>query len=184
MSSNQNQTKKPALRSQSEFFVTGIVPIGPVPGDSCSVCTEPLKNDVVHVQAYSHNFHDTCIVTWLSGDGGKHNRTCRNCREVLYEAAPATQVSVAGRYPVSTPNTPSVARQMLGQHFGRVQPGPHPARQTIFINGSIAAVVRRPRTDDGVIITIPAFEQQSWRLGEPESPSGRPVRGELRYRAC
>jgi len=84
----------PALRSQGEFFMTGIVPAGPQPEESdCSICAEHLAEDVVQIaRPCGHMFHAVCLLTWLQGDG-RRNRTCPNCRCELY-AAPVPQPSM------------------------------------------------------------------------------------------
>ena len=87
----------PALRSQGEFFMTGIVPAGPQPEESdCSICAEHLAEDVVQIaRPCGHMFHAVCLLTWLQGDG-RRNRTCPNCRCELYAApAPAPSTSYA-----------------------------------------------------------------------------------------
>jgi hypothetical protein len=78
----------PTLRSQGEFFMTGIVPTSAQPeGSVCSICTEHLAEDVAQIiGACGHMFHAVCLLTWLSGTG-RQNRTCPNCRCELYAAS-------------------------------------------------------------------------------------------------
>ncbi|CAO2651965.1 Nn.00g002480.m01.CDS01 [Neocucurbitaria sp. VM-36] len=84
----QNPTHNmPALRSQAEFFMTGVVPVGAQPSQDCSICTEPLDEDVVQMVPCTHSFHCLCILTWLQGFDHQ-NRTCPNCRCEFYEASP------------------------------------------------------------------------------------------------
>ncbi|KAF1849339.1 uncharacterized protein K460DRAFT_415722 [Cucurbitaria berberidis CBS 394.84] len=79
---------RPALRSQAEFFMTGVIPVETrPPGEVCTICTEPLVADVVQLVACTHFFHCTCILAWLQG-AEKRNCTCPNCRRALYEATP------------------------------------------------------------------------------------------------
>ncbi|KAL5119820.1 hypothetical protein ACEQ8H_002181 [Pleosporales sp. CAS-2024a] len=77
----------PALRSRTEFFLTGVTPTG-ASDENCSICTEALHHDVVKLISCGHHFHTTCIATWLQGDRGVGNRSCPNCRQLLFEAAP------------------------------------------------------------------------------------------------
>ncbi|KAH7385922.1 hypothetical protein BKA66DRAFT_569242 [Pyrenochaeta sp. MPI-SDFR-AT-0127] len=78
----------PALRPQAEFFMRGVVPVvAQSPGENCTICSEPLDDDVVQVLACLHCFHCICIATWLQGNENQ-NRTCPNCRRELYDAPP------------------------------------------------------------------------------------------------
>lgn len=83
----------PALRSQGEFFMVGVVPVSAQPeGSDCSIRTEHLVRDVVQLAgACGHTFHTVCLVAWLSITAPQ-NRTCLNCRCELY-AAPANRSS-------------------------------------------------------------------------------------------
>jgi hypothetical protein len=80
-------TNMSALRSQAEFFMTGVLPIAAPPDSECSICMEKLSADVVKMVACKHVYHCVCILAWFNGDE-KQNRRCPNCREELYEAAP------------------------------------------------------------------------------------------------
>ncbi|KAF2822270.1 hypothetical protein CC86DRAFT_410642 [Ophiobolus disseminans] len=105
----QPPTSMPALRSQAEFLMTGVLPIAPLPNADCSVCIEKLADDVVQMVACQHTFHCVCILAWLQGDEQK-NRSCPNCREELYEAAPRAR-----------------GRNFAGQQFGaRWEVNPRP----------------------------------------------------------
>lgn len=83
----------PALRSQGELFMVGVVPVSAQPeGSDCSICTEHLVRDVVQLAgACGHTFHTVCLVAWLSITA-RQNRTSPNCRCELY-AAPANRSS-------------------------------------------------------------------------------------------
>ncbi|KAF2822297.1 hypothetical protein CC86DRAFT_425925 [Ophiobolus disseminans] len=82
-----------ALRSQAEFFMSGVVPVGAQLGD-CSVCTESLNSDVVTILACNHSFHMTCILQWFQSDPVRRG-SCPNCRRELFEPerlrAPTTE---------------------------------------------------------------------------------------------
>ncbi|KAF1918371.1 hypothetical protein BDU57DRAFT_572557 [Ampelomyces quisqualis] len=51
MSAAQDSTT-PTLRSQQEFFITGMVPVAAAPDTDCSICTEGLTKDVVQILTY------------------------------------------------------------------------------------------------------------------------------------
>jgi hypothetical protein len=72
-----------ALRSQGEFFMTGIIPVPAQPEEgNCTVCMDELSEDVVQLVGCSHYFHTTCIHSWLTDIP-----TCPSCRRVLYAVA-------------------------------------------------------------------------------------------------
>ncbi|KAJ4376256.1 hypothetical protein N0V83_001539 [Neocucurbitaria cava] len=85
----------PTLRSQAEFFMTGVFPWVAQPNVDCTICTEPLNDDVVQMVACGHCFHCVCVLTWFRSSGTDSyllNRTCPNCRHVLYEPTRAAPV--------------------------------------------------------------------------------------------
>ena len=67
--------------------MTGVVPADAQEGGDCTVCMEPLVTDVVQLLTCKHHFHCVCVLAWLQGEG-RQNRTCPNCRCVLYEGTP------------------------------------------------------------------------------------------------
>ncbi|KAI4940037.1 uncharacterized protein J4E92_001325 [Alternaria infectoria] len=113
----------PALRSQGEFFMTGIVPAGPQPEESdCSICAEHLAEDVVRIaRPCGHMFHAVCLLTWLQGDG-RRNRTCPNCRCELY-AAPAPAPSSYARTREGIMERRMQAERQAFRRAGRVEEG-------------------------------------------------------------
>jgi hypothetical protein len=103
------------LRSRAKFLVTGVVPMYSQLTDSaCAICTEHLECDVIQILQCGHFFHCTCILRWFQGnDSG--NRTCPNCRTVLYESTPT---------PLQRPERqrePDV-RQAAGTHAEQAHP--------------------------------------------------------------
>ena len=100
MSSRRNNP--PAIRSQEEFFRTGVTPTTAAQQDPCPICLDEITRDGVQILACRHSFHRACLQTWLQGtdeDGGRPNRTCPNCRAQLFESdarAPAAPSRFGG----------------------------------------------------------------------------------------
>ncbi|EAT81924.1 hypothetical protein HBH56_103240 [Parastagonospora nodorum] len=74
------------LRSQSEFFLGGVIPVGAQP-DNCCICTDSLATDVVQITACRHCHHLTCILTWWKSSAARRG-SCPLCREELFEPDP------------------------------------------------------------------------------------------------
>lgn len=75
--------------------MTGVFPWVAQPNEDCPICKEPLNDDVVQMVACGHSFHCVCILTWFRSSGTDNhlqNRTCPNCRHVLYEPTRAAPV--------------------------------------------------------------------------------------------
>lgn len=77
------------LRSRLEFLMTGIAPVTTIRDTECTICTEPLIDDVVEFTKCGHVFHCVCILGWLQGPGTA-NRKCPVCRNVLFEVEPSS----------------------------------------------------------------------------------------------
>ncbi|KAJ8107994.1 hypothetical protein OPT61_g8485 [Boeremia exigua] len=73
----------PALRSQAEFFMTGVVPVSAQPAAVCSACLDPLTEDVVKMVKCGHMFHCKCIVLWFQSRNAMRG-ACPNCRTALF----------------------------------------------------------------------------------------------------
>jgi len=95
----------PTLRSQPEFYMTGVIAVDttaePLPENAeCTICLEPLSDDVVKFHACGHMFHTVCVQSWFDQSaprtGGKRG-TCPNCRHELYEPDPQFRRSHAQR---------------------------------------------------------------------------------------
>ncbi|KAF1945938.1 hypothetical protein EJ02DRAFT_419025 [Clathrospora elynae] len=109
----------PALRSQAEFFLTGVIPVAAqLAGSNCTICTEHLAEDVVQMAGCLHYFHTVCILAWLQGNEDM-NRTCPNCRHTLYEATPA-QVALRDGQP---PPAPTAAIRTPAEEEARLRAG-------------------------------------------------------------
>ncbi|OSS51418.1 hypothetical protein B5807_03211 [Epicoccum nigrum] len=80
------QTVTLSLRTQTEFLMTGVVPLHAQPGSECTTCLEPLASDVVQMARCGHVFHCTCILAWFQSSYGQRNR-CPNCRAELYTSS-------------------------------------------------------------------------------------------------
>jgi hypothetical protein len=93
---NQAPTHMPTLRSQPEFYMTGVTAIDttsqPLPDNAeCTICLEPLSDDVVKFIACGHMFHTVCVQSWFDQSAlrtGRKRGTCPNCRHELYEPDP------------------------------------------------------------------------------------------------
>jgi hypothetical protein len=93
---NQAPTYMPTLRSQPEFYMTGVTAIDttaePLPDNAeCTICLEPLSDDVVKFIACGHMFHTVCVQSWFDQSAprtGRKRGTCPNCRHELYEPDP------------------------------------------------------------------------------------------------
>lgn len=64
----------------------GVIPIH-APDGSCSICTESLKDDVVHIVACGHSFHLMCVLAWFQSNAVRRG-SCPDCRKELYEPDP------------------------------------------------------------------------------------------------
>ncbi|KAI4952534.1 hypothetical protein J4E91_003006 [Alternaria rosae] len=92
----QAQSYMPTLRSQPEFYMTGVIAVGttaePLPDNAeCTICLEPLSDDVVKFHACGHMFHTVCVQSWFDQSAprtGVKRGTCPNCRHELYEPDP------------------------------------------------------------------------------------------------
>jgi hypothetical protein len=93
MSSKQTDAKKPTLRSRSERLITSVLSSEPVPSEECTVCTEPLEEDVVKLMACNHPFHCIYVLAWFKDSHEQRNRPCPVCRTKLYEAKPAGKMA-------------------------------------------------------------------------------------------
>lgn len=118
MAEDKNPTTIPHLRSQGEFFMTGVIPVGPQSRNTpCTICTEQFTTDVVQLKgACGHFFHCICILEWLNGNE-RQNRTCPNCRRELYEATPDTS-SATDEGPRGNDNDPAERNRAF---FARLQ---------------------------------------------------------------
>jgi hypothetical protein len=93
---DQGVSNMPSLRSQPEFYMTAVTPVdttaGPLPDNAeCTICLEPLTEDVVKFYACGHMFHTVCVLSWFDQSAprtGKKRGTCPNCRHELYEPDP------------------------------------------------------------------------------------------------
>ncbi|KAG9194144.1 hypothetical protein G6011_04179 [Alternaria panax] len=103
----------PSLRSQPEFYMTGVAAVNttaePVDANAeCTICLEPLSDDVVKFQACGHMFHTVCVQSWFDQSAPRtgHKRgTCPNCRHELYEPDPRYERMAPphnGEQPVAT----------------------------------------------------------------------------------
>jgi hypothetical protein len=115
----------PALRSQLEFFITGMAPVVSAPDSDCSICTESLMDDVVQILACQHNYHANCALAWFSSDARRSN-SCPNCRRSLYERA--AQIAPAPPIPVvrvadGAIEAPGAIRRALEQREARYDTG-------------------------------------------------------------
>lgn len=92
----QARSYMPTLRSQPEFYMTGVIAVdttaGPLPDNAeCTICLEPLSDDVVKFHACGHMFHTVCVQSWFDQSAprtGVKRGTCPNCRHELYEPDP------------------------------------------------------------------------------------------------
>jgi hypothetical protein len=83
----------PPLPSQGAFYMTGVAPVldpaSSLPADAiCSICWEPLTNDVVEMETCNHHYHTACILEWFETDAprdGDKPGTCPNCRREFYD---------------------------------------------------------------------------------------------------
>lgn len=75
------------LRSQAEFFMTGVLPVPAQLDVDCSTCLDPLAHDVVKMAKCGHIFHCTCIIPWFQG-GSPRRGACPNCRAQLFVPEP------------------------------------------------------------------------------------------------
>ncbi|KAF1918415.1 hypothetical protein BDU57DRAFT_198324 [Ampelomyces quisqualis] len=84
MSNNTNQTSTnmPALPSEAEFFLSGMLFVEAKP-DDCPICTETLDSDVIKIVACGHFFHCACVLTWCKSDAERCN-SCPMCRRDFY----------------------------------------------------------------------------------------------------
>jgi hypothetical protein len=86
----------PSLRSQPEFYMTGVTAVDTTAeplADSaeCTICLEPLSDDVVKFRTCGHMFHTVCVQSWFDQSAprtGSKRGTCPNCRYELYEPDP------------------------------------------------------------------------------------------------
>jgi hypothetical protein len=93
---DQGVPNMPSLRSQPEFYMTAVTPVdttaGPLPDNAeCTICLEPLEEDVVKFHACGHMFHTVCVISWFDQSTprpGKKRGTCPNYRHELYEPDP------------------------------------------------------------------------------------------------
>ncbi|KAF1945936.1 hypothetical protein EJ02DRAFT_419024 [Clathrospora elynae] len=93
---DQPTSNMPSLRSQGEFYMTAVTPVDttsePLPDDAeCTICLEPLIEDVVRFHACRHMFHTVCVLSWFDESAPRNGRqrgTCPNCRHELYEPDP------------------------------------------------------------------------------------------------
>lgn len=81
------RTTTQPLRSQAEFFMTGVLPVPAQFETACSTCLEPLTDDVVKMVKCEHMFHCTCILPWFQSRNSGRG-TCPNCRTELFEPEP------------------------------------------------------------------------------------------------
>jgi hypothetical protein len=86
-------TNDAPLRSRTEFYLAGVLPILNSPTDEeCPICRNTLPDhvidDFVQIRACEHQFHTFCILTWLQGtnEAPATNTTCPSCRQELYRA--------------------------------------------------------------------------------------------------
>jgi hypothetical protein len=91
MSKTESAAAVPTLRSQAEFFMTGIAPIDPTPGEQCAICWGERDRDVLKILACKHAFHCNCILPWFHEDnvGKGSNTKCPTCRIKLYQDTPS-----------------------------------------------------------------------------------------------
>ena len=74
----------PGLRSQAEFFMTGVLPDPSQPEVACSTCLEPLTDDMVKMVKRGHMFHFACVLQWFQSRSSRRG-ACPNCRTELFE---------------------------------------------------------------------------------------------------
>jgi hypothetical protein len=94
--SDQQASNMPSLRSQPEFYMTAVTPVDTttetLPDDAeCTICLEPLVEDVVKFHACGHMFHTMCVLSWFDQSApreGKKRGTCPNCRHEFCESDP------------------------------------------------------------------------------------------------
>jgi hypothetical protein len=76
------------LRSQPEFYMIAITPVDtsaePLADNAqCTICLEPLVEDVVRFHACGYMFHTVCVLSWFEQSAprrGKKRGPCPNCR--------------------------------------------------------------------------------------------------------
>jgi hypothetical protein len=99
MSKTESAAAVPTLRSQAEFFMTGIAPIDSTPGEQCTICWGELDQDVLKILSCKHAFHCNCILPWFHEDnvGGGSNTKCPTCRTKLYQDTPSLSKILSDR---------------------------------------------------------------------------------------
>jgi hypothetical protein len=103
------------LRSQGEFYMTGVTPISSdsTADEECTICLEKLTNDVVKMEACDHHFHAMCILAWFERSAprsGKKKGRCPNCRHELYEPDPRPA-------PLAMAERETISQDQLAQNF-------------------------------------------------------------------
>jgi len=111
LQTTQARSCMPTLRSQPEFYMTGVIAVDTttesLPDNAeCTICLEPLSDDVVKFHACGHMFHIVCVQSWFDQSAprtGVKRGTCPNCRHELYEPDPRFG---RARQPVAVERTP------------------------------------------------------------------------------